>query len=79
MNATRELHRQKQMELVVWLEILQNLPCFIPFETREQIFREFIEREIKRRHGPVDADAWRMAMNVMQPPEQIARHHASIR
>jgi ubiquitin-protein ligase E3 C len=42
----RQLHRQKQMELIApRLEILQNLPFFIPFETRVQIFREFIERD----------------------------------
>ena len=44
-------------------EILQNLPFFIPFETRVQIFREFILRDQQRRRGGfVDPDAWRSSI-----------------
>jgi ubiquitin-protein ligase E3 C len=39
----RQLSRQRQMQAVApRLEILQNMPFFIPFETRVHIFREFV-------------------------------------
>jgi ubiquitin-protein ligase E3 C len=39
----RHLSRQRQMQAVApRLEILQNMPFFIPFETRVHIFREFV-------------------------------------
>ena len=45
------------------LEILRNLPFFIPFDTRVQIFREFVARDqIRRRQGTVDPDTWRMTV-----------------
>jgi ubiquitin-protein ligase E3 C len=70
------------------LEILQNLPFFIPFETRVQIFKEFIRLDQhRRRGGHVDPDNWRMSL--LQNPlpnhgEQagrdiISRHQAKIR
>lgn len=72
------------------LEILRNMPFFIPFATRVQIFRQFIFRDqLRRRQGYVDPDAWRMsvaqaAMGQMlnnQPASNdiLARHHADIR
>lgn len=45
------------------LEILRNMPFFIPFATRVQIFREFIfTDQYRRRHGFVDPDAWRASI-----------------
>jgi ubiquitin-protein ligase E3 C len=42
-HQQRKLARQRQLQAVApRLEILQNMPFFIPFETRVQIFREFI-------------------------------------
>lgn len=70
------------------LEILRNMPFFIPFATRVQIFRQFIFRDQQRRRkGFVDPESWRLsvAQNAMinGPPEGaaniLARHHADIR
>ncbi|KAB8276712.1 hypothetical protein BDV30DRAFT_24052 [Aspergillus minisclerotigenes] len=83
--------RRKQLEAVApRLEILRNMPFFIPFHTRVQIFREFIYRDqIRRRQGYIDPDAWRMSvaqasMGRMidgRPAVQdiLGRHHANIR
>jgi ubiquitin-protein ligase E3 C len=71
------------------LEILRNLPFFIPFETRVQIFREFVHRDqLRRRDGFVDADQWRMNLHAItqgrdingRPPslDRISRQHAEI-
>lgn len=70
------------------LEVLQNMPFVIPFETRVQIFRQFVLLDqIRRRDGIVDPDAWRMAMSSqtinsrrrMPGNEPLSRHHAKIR
>lgn len=75
------------------LEILQNLPFFIPFATRVQIFREFVAVDQGRRRGGfVDPDQWRAAVlsrsSHLPGPSQGAlgdsrdnlnRHHATIR
>ncbi|EPS27915.1 hypothetical protein PDE_02859 [Penicillium oxalicum 114-2] len=72
------------------LEILRNMPFFIPFETRVQIFREFIYHDQhRRRRGFVDPDQWRASvthLNMAQmvnghqgPHDTLARHHAEIR
>ncbi|KAE8396592.1 hypothetical protein BDV23DRAFT_177586 [Aspergillus alliaceus] len=83
--------RRKQLEAVApRLEILRNMPFFIPFPTRVQIFREFIYRDqMRRRQGFIDPDAWRMSvaqasMGRMidgRPAVQdiLGRHHANIR
>ncbi|PYH93885.1 IQ and HECT domain protein [Aspergillus ellipticus CBS 707.79] len=83
--------RRKQLEAVApRLEILRNMPFFIPFPTRVQIFREFIYRDqIRRRQGFIDPDAWRMSvaqasmgrMIEGRPAVQdiLSRHHANIR
>lgn len=56
--------RRKQLESVApRLEILRNMPFFIPFPTRVQVFREFIHRDqMRRRHGAIDPDIWRMSV-----------------
>lgn len=71
------------------LEILRNMPFFIPFTTRVQIFREFIfHDQHRRRRGFVDPDAWRASvaqanMNQMfgghPAQDDLARHQAEIR
>lgn len=57
--------RRKQLEaLAPRLEILRNMPFFIPFATRVQIFREFIYRDqMRRRQGFIDPDSWRMSVS----------------
>ncbi|RDW93500.1 HECT-type E3 ubiquitin-protein ligase [Aspergillus mulundensis] len=83
--------RRKQLEAVApRLEILKNMPFFIPFATRVQIFRQFIYRDqLRRRHGFIDPDSWRMSVaqasmgrltdmrSTMQ--DILSRHHANIR
>ncbi|OOF97202.1 hypothetical protein ASPCADRAFT_128903 [Aspergillus carbonarius ITEM 5010] len=83
--------RRKQLEAVApRLEILRNMPFFIPFPTRVQIFREFIYRDqIRRRQGYIDPDAWRMSVAQASMGRMIdgrpaiqdilSRHHANIR
>lgn len=83
--------RRKQLEAVApRLEILRNMPFFIPFPTRVQIFREFIYRDqIRRRQGFIDPDVWRMSvaqasmgrMIEGQPAAEniLSRHHADIK
>ncbi|KAI4725564.1 hypothetical protein E4T49_06687 [Aureobasidium sp. EXF-10728] len=66
------------------LEILQNMPFMIPFETRVQIFREFVRLDMMvRRGGHVDPDLWRhrMAFGSLggTNSDEIGKHHASIR
>jgi len=66
------------------LEILQNLPFFIPFKTRVEIFREFIiADQLRRRNGFLDADSWRLSVlhrNPMFPGSdgRVGRHHGRI-
>jgi ubiquitin-protein ligase E3 C len=83
--------RKRQLELLApRLEILRNLPFFIPFETRVQIFREFVHRDqLRRRNGFVDPDLWRMSIVQSSQgragngrpsfQDTIGRHHADIR
>lgn len=72
------------------LEVLQNMPFSIPFETRVQIFRQFVYLDQnRRRNGHVDPDRWRMSMvqNALATRgglrgsgrEVLGRHHAKIR
>jgi ubiquitin-protein ligase E3 C len=70
------------------LEVLQNMPFVIPFETRVHIFRQFVLLDqTRRRDGIVDPDAWRMSvMNQSHMArrrtsgnELLGRHHAKIR
>lgn len=88
----RQLARRKEFEAVApRLEILRNMPFFIPFTTRVQIFREFIYRDqLRRRQGFVDPDAWRLSVVQMSmgidgmagrsvANAVLAKHHASIR
>ena len=90
MKEQKRSRRMRQMEAVAPRhEILQNLPFFIPFETRVQIFREFILRDQQRRRGGViDPDTWRLSIAQSRDinPETgrptgidiLQRHHANI-
>ncbi|RPB11949.1 hypothetical protein P167DRAFT_574870 [Morchella conica CCBAS932] len=74
------------------LEILKNLPFFIPFATRVQIFRQFVSVDQKRRRGGfVDPDQWRAAVlsrsrrgtiprqdEALDGHDMLSRHHATI-
>lgn len=72
------------------LEVLQNMPFVIPFDTRVQIFRQFVLLDqMRRRGGNVDPDIWRMSIiqqSQMSPRGSrsagqvlLGRHHAKIR
>ena len=73
------------------LEIMENLPFFIPFETRVKIFREFVTMDqIQRRGGSTDPDLWRWGMETGSlthsrafggavSGDTLARHSATVR
>ncbi|PQE29527.1 IQ and HECT domain protein [Rutstroemia sp. NJR-2017a WRK4] len=45
------------------LEVLQNMPFVIPFETRVTIFRQFVYLDqTRRRGGHVDPESWRLSI-----------------
>ena len=86
----RKTARIKHLERVTpRLEILQNMPFFIPFTTRLEIFREFVNvDQLRRRNGVTDADQWRLS--VMQfsgigpdgrriRHDDLSKHHAKVR
>jgi ubiquitin-protein ligase E3 C len=89
----RKQRNQRLASITPRLEILQNLPFFIPFATRVQIFREFVAVDQGRRRGGfVDPDQWRAAVlsrsSHLPVPSQgtlgdsrdnLNRHHATIR
>ena len=87
----RKAKRKKYLEAVTpRLEILQNMPFFIPFATRVQIFRQFVLMDqTRRRNGHIDPDNWRMSIiqgpqhrgieSRMMEHEIISRHHAKIK
>ncbi|KAH7383387.1 E3 ubiquitin-protein ligase NEDD4 [Pyrenochaeta sp. MPI-SDFR-AT-0127] len=77
----RKASRRRYLQAVApRLEILQNMPFFIPFTTRVQIFREFVHLDMTKRRGSSDPEAWRF--RVMQRPDagrHFERHAAKIR
>lgn len=83
----RKTARRKQLGAVTpRLEILQNMPFFIPFSTRVEIFHEFVHLDqIERRNGAIDPDTWRMlqmhnaARDRRIAHEEISKHSARIR
>jgi ubiquitin-protein ligase E3 C len=71
----RKASRRRYLQAVApRLEILQNMPFLIPFQTRVQIFREFIKLDMTKQRGDPDAFNFRMAMGLSG-----ARHAAKIR
>jgi ubiquitin-protein ligase E3 C len=93
-RAQQKASRRRYLESVApRLEIVRNMPFFIPFHTRVEIFRQSVQLDqTKRRNGITDPDMWRhnmmfnpptsmMGSNGMppHPGELLARHHAKIR
>ncbi|KAJ5788601.1 hypothetical protein N7457_003591 [Penicillium paradoxum] len=87
-SQRRQAHKNALAAIAPRLEILRNMPFFIPFATRVQIFRQFIFRDQQRRRkGFVDPESWRLSVAqhamISGPPEGaadiLARHHADIR
>ena len=76
----RKTARRKYLESVTpRLEILQNMPFFVPFSTRVQIFRQFVVLDQVRRRGTADPDEWRFSMMNTQSGNIIGRHRAKVR
>ncbi len=77
----RKASRRRYLQAVApRLEILQNMPFFIPFTTRVQIFREFVKLDMVKRRGSADPEFWRF--RTMQQPNarsQLEKHTARIR
>ncbi|KAF2830557.1 E3 ubiquitin-protein ligase NEDD4 [Ophiobolus disseminans] len=77
----RKASRQRYLQTVApRLQILQNMPFFIPFTTRVKIFREFVHLDMTKRRGSADPEAWRW--RVMQRPDagrHFDKHMAKIR
>ncbi|KAH8904237.1 hypothetical protein BR93DRAFT_984717 [Coniochaeta sp. PMI_546] len=71
------------------LEILRKMPFVIPFETRVQIFRQFVGLDKhRRRGGHVDPDRWRLWVMSQtsdpfdpraRPSHTLARHEAKVK
>ena len=75
----RKTSRRKYLESVTpRLKILENMPFFIPFHTRVQIFRQFVALDQTRRRGTVDPDEWRFAL-MNSPTGNISKHRATVR
>lgn len=77
----RKASRKRYLQAVApRLEILQNMPFFIPFATRVQIFREFVHLDMTKRRGSADPEAWRWRiMTRPDAPHHFERHAAKIR
>ncbi|KAF1845300.1 uncharacterized protein K460DRAFT_366176 [Cucurbitaria berberidis CBS 394.84] len=77
----RKASRRRYLQAVApRLEILQNMPFFIPFTTRVQIFREFVHLDMTKRRGSLNPEAWQF--RIMQRPDaghQFEKHAAKIR
>ncbi|KAH7396768.1 hypothetical protein DE146DRAFT_720190 [Phaeosphaeria sp. MPI-PUGE-AT-0046c] len=76
----RKASRRRYLQAVApRLQILQNMPFFIPFTTRVKIFREFVLLDMVKRRGGSDAESWRF--RIMQRPDagrHFERHTAKI-
>lgn len=76
----RKTARRKYLESVTpRLEILQNMPFFIPFSTRVQIFRQLVALDQTRRRGTADPDEWRFGMMNSTNGNLLGRHRAKVR
>lgn len=76
----RKASRRKYLASVTpRLEILQNMPFFIPFATRVHIFRQFVDFDQLRRRGTSDPDEWRFHMMNNHAGNMISRHRAKVR
>ena len=85
-RAQRKASRKRYLDAVApRLKILQNMPFFIPFTTRVEIFRQFVQLDkAKRRNGYTEPDMWRQNVTFhlgvgASPGDVLARHHARIR
>ena len=74
----QQIARKRDLDLIApRLEILQNMPFFIPFATRVQIFRQFVRNEQRERRGFEDPDDWRFAM-MQAHTQDMSKHKATV-
>ena len=74
----QQIARKRDLDLIApRLEILQNMPFFIPFATRVQIFRQFVRNEQRERRGFEDPDDWRFAM-MQAHTQDVGKHKATV-
>jgi ubiquitin-protein ligase E3 C len=80
-NRQRKVQRERFLASIgPKLEILRHMPFVIPFETRVQIFRQFVYLDkMKRREGHVDPDQWRLSIRNSTGFDQLHTHQATIR
>ncbi|KAL9101320.1 MAG: hypothetical protein Q9163_003409 [Psora crenata] len=75
----RRTARRKYLESVTpRLKILENMPFFIPFHTRVQIFRQFVTLDQIRRRGTSNPDEWRFTL-MNSPTGNISKYRATVR
>ena len=75
----QQMARKRDLDLITpRLEIMQNMPFFIPFATRVQIFRQFVRNEQRERRGYEDPDDWRFAM-MQAHAHDMSKHKATVR
>lgn len=77
----RKASRRRYLQAVApRLQILQNMPFFIPFTTRVKIFREFVRLDMTKRRGGSDPDIWRhRVMHMPDAARHLDKHTAKIR
>ena len=77
----KESRRRYLQAVAPRLEILQNMPFLIPFTTRVQIFRRFVQLDqLKRRNGMTDPEDWRLSqVHGFGDFHRLERHHAKVR
>lgn len=74
----QQIARKRDLDLITpRLEIMQNMPFFIPFATRVQIFRQFVRNEQRERRGFEDPDDWRFAM-MQAHTQDMSKHRATV-
>lgn len=81
-SQQRKAQRDRMLSVIgPKLEVLKHMPFAIPFSTRVEIFRKFIDADKMRRRNGLDAETWRISMinNPLMPTSRLhARHHATI-
>lgn len=77
-NQKKTQRERRLAEMGPKLEILKHMPFVVPFETRVNIFRQFIALDRAKREGRSNADE-RMMMHPFGSMLPSARHHAEIR
>lgn len=78
-SQQRRASKRRYLESVTpRLRILENMPFFIPFHTRVQIFRQFVTLDQTHRRGTDDPDLWRHLI-MQSTTGNISKHRATVR